>query len=319
MIFEFNENLQQLDEENTAQFFLTLVLLPALISFYFFYFFLFPRFFKKKQYFKAILGGIVISFVSTYLGYTSLADILRSYCLENDQTIQRARIFFSFINIFCCTGALVIRGFSNWFEQVEQKEALLHKNHEIQLALVKSQLDPHFLFNTINNIDVLILKDAEKASDYLNRLSDIMRFVLYETQADFISLQQEIAYIEKYIALQKIRTANTKYVHLNVEGDPTNWQIAPMVFIPFIENAFKHNTNKKEENAITISLLIEEKTITFKCVNKIQQNNLISSKNSGLGHELIKQRLELLYQQAYQLDIEEKERDYIVKLSIYKV
>lgn len=316
ILFETNEGLQQLNEENTAQLFVALIFLPALISFYFFYFFLFPRFFKQKRYFRAILGGVIISFVSTFLGYLSLEDIFQSYCMENDQTLQGARLFFSFINVFCCTGALVIRGFSNWFEQVEQKEVLLHKNHEIQLALVKSQLDPHFLFNTINNIDVLILKDAEKASDYLNRLSDIMRFVLYETKTETIPLKQEIAYIEKYIALQKIRTANTTYVQLDIKGDPSNWQIAPVVFIPFIENAFKHCTNKKEKNAITIHIDIKEKTIVFICKNKFQQNSQLKNYNNGLGNELIEQRLELLYPQSHQLQVEEKNGYYIVQLSI---
>ncbi|HTF28415.1 MAG TPA: histidine kinase, partial [Flavitalea sp.] len=136
--------------------------------------------------------------------------------------------------------ALVIKGFVTWVTEIKLKKALQEKNHEMEMALIKSKLDPHLLFNTINNIDALIIKDAVEASNYLNKLSDIMRFMLYETMADKILLSQEIEYIEKYIALQKIRTANLNYVHFEVFGIIGNRFIAPMVFIPFIENAFKH-------------------------------------------------------------------------------
>ena len=122
-------------------------------------------------------------------------------------------IVMTFIGLICGIVALVIKGFITWFNEIKLKEALKEKNHEMEMALIKSQLDPHLLFNTINNIDALILKDAVAASDYLNKLSDIMRFMLYETKPDKILLSKEIEYIEKYIALQKIRTANRNYVH----------------------------------------------------------------------------------------------------------
>ncbi len=120
----------------------------------------------------------------------------------------------------------------------------------MELALVKSQINPHFLFNTINNIDVLISKDAERASAYLNKLSDIMRFMLYETKPAKIPLPKELTYIEKFIELQKIRTTNEHYVNYSIKGDTANFMIPPMLLISFIENAFKYADNKKVENAI---------------------------------------------------------------------
>ena len=156
------------------------------------------------------------------------------------------------------------------------------------MALVKAQLDPHFLFNTINNIDVLILKNATKASEYLNKLSDIMRFMLFETKPTSIKLAKEVEYIEKYIELQKIRTANTRYVNFAIDGNPDERMIAPMVFIPFIENAFKHVTNKKLENAININIRIEDTFVQLACENKFDRHRKVQNGSNGLGNDLIK-------------------------------
>src|SRR6185503_21279079 len=111
------------------------------------------------------------------------------------------------------TIALVIRGFITWYTEIKLKEELAQRNFEMELALIKSQINPHFLFNTINNIDVLITKQPELASLYLNKLSDILRYMIYETKTEKISLATELDYIEKYLELQKIRTTNPNYVN----------------------------------------------------------------------------------------------------------
>jgi LytS/YehU family sensor histidine kinase len=211
---------------------------------------------------------------------------------------------------------LVIRGFITWFEEVRLKEELKLKNQETELALVKAQLDPHFLFNTLNNIDVLILKDPEEASEYLNKLSDILRFMLYETKSDLIFLEKEIKYIEKYIELQKIRSANLSYIHFEVLGKTGVHTIAPMIFIPFIENAFKHTTNKKIGNAITVKIVIEDKQILFTCENKFDSSRQIQHESNGLGNELIQKRLDLIYPGNYKLDVVKRADNYSVHLAI---
>ena len=226
-------------------------------------------------------------------------------------------LFMSMIALISGIVSLVIKGFLTWFEELKLKEELQQKNHEMEMALVKSQLDPHFLFNTINNIDILILKDAEQASNYLNQLSDIMRFMLYETKADKIPLVKEIEYIEKYIELQKIRTANAQYVNFQLTGDPANKSIAPMVFIPFMENAFKHTNNKKLENAIAIDIEIDEEMIRFKCVNKFDPNmRTVQDENNGLGNDLIQKRLHLIYPEKHALEVLPEDRQYSVILTI---
>ena len=187
----------------------------------------------------------------------------------------------------------------------------------MELALVKSQINPHFLFNTINNIDVLISKDAERASAYLNKLSDVMRSMLYETKPAKINLSKELAYIEKFIELQKIRTTNEHYINYSIKGDVSNFMIPPMLLIPFIENAFKHAENKKFENAISINIDVENEKFIFECENSYVQSVTPRNKKDGIGNELIKKRLALLYPGKYKLTTTNGDGMYKVALSLY--
>jgi two-component system LytT family sensor kinase len=183
--------------------------------------------------------------------------------------------------------------------------------------MLKSQINQHILFNTLNNIDVLISKDAVRASEYLNKLTDIMRFMLYDSSPEKIPLSKELSYIEKFIELQKIRTTNEHYINYSLKGDPTNFMIPPMILIPFIENAFKHAEIKKAENAINIHLDIEPQSFLFKCENSFNQNDQIKSEHSGLGSEMIKKRLSLLFPDKHKLTITNNNELYKVELSLY--
>lgn len=212
---------------------------------------------------------------------------------------------------------LVIKGFITWFNEIKLKELLKEKNHEMEMALIKSKLDPHLLFNTINNIDTLILKNPIEASTYLNKLSEIMRFMLYETKADKILLSKEIEYIEKYIALQKIRTANENYAHFSVTGSISNKEIAPMIFIPFIENAFKHANNKKLKNAISINIIIKDESLQLICENKFDSKLTVAKTYGGIGNELIQKRLNLIYAGKHTLEMHKTNDLYSVNLTVY--
>jgi LytS/YehU family sensor histidine kinase len=141
--------------------------------------------------------------------------------------------------------------------------------------------------------------------------------MLYDTRADKISLSKEIEYIEKYIALQKIRTANDNYVDFLVTGTIGNKQIAPMVFIPFIENAFKHANNKKLENAITINIIIKEEALQLVCENRFDSKSSIQKTYGGLGNELIQERLKLIYSEKHTLEVKRTENLYSVNLTIH--
>lgn len=296
---------------------------PSFISFNLFYFYLFPVYVQQKRFVLSILYGILITTIAAATGYILLRYFIESgRIIDMDSGGKQGRstaivvlTAMTLIGVICGIVALLIRGFITWFNEIKVKQMLKDKNHEMEMALIKSQLDPHLLFNTINNIDSLILKDAIAASTYLNKLSDIMRFVLYETAADKILLSQEIEYLEKYIDLQKIRTANETYVHFEVTGSIGNQRVAPMVFIPFIENAFKHTNNKKLENAITISIIIKDDTIQLICENKFEPKSVKKSVG-GLGNELVKKRLDLIYGGKHTLDVHRNDELYSINLTI---
>jgi len=297
---------------------------PSVITFYFYYFLVFPKYLQKKRFVRSIIYSILISIGAAVIGYIAIRFFIETgLILDMDKGGKNGRstavrVIFVIAIIASVSGivALVIKGFITWFEEIKLKEELKQKNHETEMALVKAQLDPHFLFNTLNNIDVLLLKDAAEASNYLNKLSDIMRFMLYETKTDKILLEKEIEYIEKYIELQKIRTSNLNYVHFHVTGSAGNKTIAPMIFIPFIENAFKHSTNKKIDNAINVQIFINKESIQFVCENKFDSNRKFKEESGGLGNDLIRKRLSLIYPEKHTLELDKEIDHYSVHLTI---
>lgn len=275
----------------------------AISSFYLFYFLLFPRFLQRK---RLVLLGFAAVGVSLLCGVLTLGTM--RLCLGSRIQVSLTQdtagevlvlVFIAFVNGVL---ALVIRGFITWYEEIRVKEELRRENTEMELALLRSQLSPHFLFNTLNNIDVLIEKDAVRASGYLKQLSHLLRFMLYEVRTEKIPIGDELQTIEKYIDLQKIRTAHPGSIRYTVEGRAEHWMIEPMLFLPFIENAFKH-AEKKAENAICIRFELDRDKIRFDCENRYRRKTT-HDPNSGLGNSLIRKRLMLLYSGRHVLEVE---------------
>ena len=291
---------------------------PAVLGFYTFYSFLFTKYLKQKKILALFISGTIASIVCGVVGGFTMFLLVPKMSLFADGMNSASWITAIMAIIALLNGGmgLIIKGFITWYNEIKLKEELNQKNYETELALVKSQLNPHFLFNTINNIDVLIEMDAKKASAYLNKLSDIMRFMLYETKTEKIPLDKELQYIEKYIDLQKIRSSNSNYVQYNVKGSAAGIMIEPMLFIPFIENAFKHAENNKMGNAVNINISVEQDNITFECENKYNTNALAETKYGGLGNEIIQKRLQLLYPKKHTLEIKRENDIYSVKLKL---
>ncbi len=294
------------------------VIMPGIIGFYACYLFLFKRYLVKKKILQLIIAVVMVAFLAAIITQLIMYVALTGYGINwTLETIITLGFFIVFISLVHSATSLVMQGFIKWFEDIKLKGELNKRNYETELALLKSQINPHFLFNTINNIDMLITKDAPSASMYLNKLSDIMRFMLYETKTEKIPLTKELTYIEKFIELQKIRTTNPQYINYSVKGDTTNVLIPPMLFIPFIENAFKHAENKKTENAISIHLDIQNSKIIFKCENSFNPNLQLEQDGNGLGSELIKKRLTLMYPEKHTLTITNNNELYKVELTLY--
>lgn len=297
-----------------------LAVMPNLISFYSFYFWLFPNFLSRGKTFTLGIAGIIVSICSALAG-ALLSSVFFGFgqviFAEVNEFMRLASSLFVIAAIHG-TVALVLRGFIAWFEEIKTKEEFARRNFEVEMALVKSQINPHFLFNTINNIDVLITKNPKQASIYLNKLSDLLRYAVYETKSEKILLTAELGHVERYIELQKIRTRNPNYVQLQIDGNANGHTVAPMIFFPFIENAFKHTENKKNGSTIRIRVSVEKEMLIFECENSYHP---IADRKpqdfGGLGNDLIKKRLELIYPNKHRLEINDDSGNYRVKLMLY--
>ena len=293
-------------------------IVPAVIGFYSFYTLLF-RSLSRKKIAALLVTGIITAVIGATLVMLLLYALSGSRYIFHDgwNSAIEETFFMAILVLVNGTIALVMKGFILWYEGIKEKEELSKRNHDMEMELVKMQLDPHFLFNTINNIDVLITKDAIRASEYLNKLSDIMRFMLYDTKSAKVLLSKELNYIQKYIDLQKIRNPNPEFVSYKVEGTAEESMVPTMLFIPFIENAFKHADNKKEGTAIRICIRIRKDMLAFECTNRYNLANGVIEKG-GIGNELIQRRLKLIYPGHHDLNIFKEQDVYTVKLIIQR-
>jgi LytS/YehU family sensor histidine kinase len=206
--------------------------------------------------------------------------------------------------------------FIDWFQKRDKILMLEKQNAESNLALLRTQINPHFLFNTLHNIDALIMDNQEKASKALIKLSDIMRYMLQESPLNHVSLKKELDYIENYISLERLRIKNPDFIKFAINGDYEGINVAPMLFLPFIENAFKHSVDSDCENGVTILFNINKNIITFSCDNKYDKIDSERDKTHGIGLETVKKRLELIYPGKHNLRISKNNSLFKVELKI---
>ena len=214
--------------------------------------------------------------------------------------------------------SLVLRGFLSWHVERRRAEELARRGLETELALLRSRLDPHFLFNTLNNIDVLISNRPEAASRYLHELSELLRFVLYESSDEAIPLQAELDFLARYVALERIRSSSPDYVALSVEGDPQPYTIRPLVLAPFVENAFKHSNGERVAGAIRIAVEVGDGRLRFQCVNRMAPEPSGDGIGGigGVGDALIRRRLALTYPGRFRLDVRNRDGEYDLTLDL---
>jgi two-component system LytT family sensor kinase len=201
-------------------------------------------------------------------------------------------------------------------ESQKFRDELVNQRQAGELALLKSQVNPHFLFNTLNNIYSLVYHKSDEAPEAVMKFSSIMRYVLYDSTAEKILLDKEIEYLKSYIELQKLRIKEPDFVYLKVEGNFDGIVIAPMLLIPFVENAFKH-ASKDYHPGITIMLYSEKQQIRFEVSNfKQKEIQTVEKPFSGIGLSNIRRRLEMIYPGRHVLEIKTENDQYKVKLFI---
>lgn len=187
-----------------------------------------------------------------------------------------------------------------------------------ELAFLKNQISPHFFFNTLNNIYSLVSISPEDSQNAILRLSKLMRYLLYESEQGDTMLSQEIDFMNNYIDLMKLRTSDKVYVNVRLPGKFEDRRIAPLLFVPFIENAFKHGISNREKSFIEISMEINDASIIFRCSNSIHAGRDIEATGikGGIGLENVKKRLGLLFPAKHDLKITSNEKQFDVYLEI---
>ncbi|WP_109301056.1 sensor histidine kinase [Aquimarina sp. AU474] len=263
-----------------------------------------PLFFKNKP-----TKGIIL-FCLNAATFTFLGVLLLSNFFKNFKWGMVLNVFGGIILILLFGTALKLAR-DSFIRRQEEKNA--------ELKLLKAQLNPHFLFNTLNNLYGLSVVKSNKLPDLMLKLSDLLRYSLYETKETFVPLEKEITYLENYISLERIRLEDQTDIQFVKKGNLSSKNIAPMLFIVFVENAFKHLSNSEDKKGrVFVSIQEENEKLIFKCENTIDNIN-VSEENmekgkSGIGLKNAKKRLDLMYSAKHSLHIDKSDLLYSVEL-----
>jgi len=213
--------------------------------------------------------------------------------------------------------ALLIQLAIGWFDTQKLRTELIMEKQSGELALLRSQINPHFLFNTLNNIYSLVYKKSDDAPEAVMKMSSIMRYMLYDATTDKVLLEKEIEYLKSFIELEKLRIRHKDFVALNISGNVEGRTIAPMLLIPFVENAFKHGSRNATNPGIRINLIIEPQQIRFDVSNQVRKNATgTKDQGGGIGLTNIRRRLNLLYPGKHQLEINSDESSFNIQLTL---
>jgi LytS/YehU family sensor histidine kinase len=207
-----------------------------------------------------------------------------------------------------------------WLKVEQTKEEIEKEMLRTELSFLKTQLNPQFFFNTLNNIYSLAITGSDKTTSAILKLSAIMRYILTETKYDWVPIQSEIDFLNDYIELQKVRLTDNVELNVNINGTITNQKVAPLLFIPFVENAFKYGVSTVENSFIHINLNIKENSIVFSVENSIAANagNTLTE-TTGIGIKNVERRLALLYPHMHKLTIEKEKNTFRVTLTLLKI
>jgi sensor histidine kinase YesM len=294
------------------------LIFTALIA-YFNYFITLPRFLKNKNVWRYIL-----EFSVPFALLITLRVFLQRYLV--DGYTHRVEYFYSSVFIVQIVAVTLFIAFFvgmlkfavEWFEFEAKKREVENEKLTAELNFLKAQINPHFLFNTLNNLYYLAFTKSSNTTEVIAKLSQMMRYMIYDSNHEKVPLSKEIEYMQNYIDLEKLRLNNQIPIEFKVEGNAENVLIAPLIFITFLENAFKHGVNNNNPGAwVNLAIHMNGKGCTYTVENsKVSQANTDTHGKSGIGLQNVKRRLALSYPDAHTLRIEDKPDHYKVELNI---
>lgn len=281
---------------------------------------LIPKLLSIKKYFLFVISFSVVlalSVIFNHLVFSKLIDYIfpEYYFISYYDLIDIAK----FILVFMALTSL-LKLSKSWFFLNETKKRLTQvetEKYRNELLALRSQINPHFMFNSLNNIYSLILSKSDKAPDAVIKLGNIMRYVIYDGSKDRVVLKNEIKILQEYIDLQNLRTKKSE-ISFSFEIQNTEAKVAPLIFLPIVENGFKHGIKGDVENTyLNIVLKEADNVVTFKTENnKGIGEKIDNNQNKGIGIENVKRRLELIYPGNHEFHIFDEEDRFIVEIKI---
>jgi two-component system, LytTR family, sensor kinase len=290
------------------------------ILFYFNALYLIPHYISEDKFIKYIF-----SVLGLYLGLTMFNSLLDHFCFITYYSSEKESLLSNvltnlFTKLFILSFSLGYGFTKNWIWKEKVRQQLIEDKLNAELKMLKAQIDPHFLFNTLNMAYASAIKsDDTNTANIIEKLAVLMRYVIYETNEDKVPLEKDVNYIENYISLQLQRLAsdisdNIKY---NINGDWQGYEIAPMILIPFIENVFKHGIRLDEKSGIEINLNLQSRSLILETRNRFKNNqDLNNISYLGIGLDNVKKRLKIIYPDRHKLEIETIDNIYHSRLEL---
>jgi len=284
------------------------IILSAYSNVYFFV----PKYLFRKKY----LGYGIFMLSSMVLSYYIHEVFARSFKPDllpyEDDNINF--FTFSFMVMMLIVASAAVKLFQQWISDAQLIYDLDLAKTNAELEQLKNQINPHFLFNMLNNANVLIEDDPKKASQVLMKLSDLLRYQLYDSSRDKVLLTSEMHFLEDFLNLEKVRRDNFDFL-ISKEGELSGVQVPPLLFISFVENAVKHNNDSAKLSYVNLFFDVRHSELFFKCINSKPAVKAVN-KSGGLGLANIKRRLELLFPSSHDLKIEDNSGTYCVTLTL---
>ena len=287
---------------------------------YFTIYYLIPKYILKKKYLQFFLL-FIFSLALFYLTRTGLNYILVTENIwpeaqgnqEPFTVIHIVELVIGAIYVIALVSAIKLT--YDWVNEKKRNDDLQRMQLETELNFLKSQIQPHFFFNTLNNLYALVIKQSPNAPNVVMKLSEIMQYVLYEVKEPKISLMKSINYLYSYLELEKLRYGDRVKSEISIDGSIDDIEIPPLLFLPFIENCFKHGTKHHEDIKVRIDFVVKDNFLYFTVANNFVKQDENTAKH-GIGLKNVERRLQLLYGSGYSLKTRSKGNEYIVNLKL---
>lgn len=283
---------------------------------------LMPALYNKRKYVLYICCFLLLLFVGglgkrffAYSIWLPLEHLHNPADLEPGNFWILARIIKNIVKIFPVIAAtMILKLISNAYRQERRLRTIERENFDAEIGLLKAQINPHFFFNTLNSLYSLTMEASPKSPKMVMHLAELMRYMLYDTGSNKVLITDEVAHLENYLGIEQMRFGDHLDLSFQYSGDIAGQSIAPLLLLPFVENAFKHGV-EKNEGWVTIDLKVSEKRLYLKVENSFKENPG-QRHHGGVGLKNVKRRLALIYPLHHQLDIEQDDSVYKVDLKI---